>query len=279
MWGRRFLTAIFSWLSLATAAPAGTVMTAEEFTRFYAEKAETLLPGVKATVKGELEVHLEVTPESDGHLVKSYLDNAFREYSANPSEIDAIVSRYVSSFRGSFEREQKFTREQLVLVIRHKIIVDAELTDLRHWPLAGDINAIYAFDTPDAVQYPPSEMVNALGLNETALKVLALDNLKRIRTAPQIETHATLAFVSSADPYLPSVLLEDGFWTAERFPYRGDIVVIAAARDLLLVTGSLENEGLETIAKIAHRVASEAPHAISTTPIVRRNGAWQSFVQ
>jgi uncharacterized protein YtpQ (UPF0354 family) len=279
MWGRRFLTAMFSWLTLATAAPAGTVMTAEEFTRFYAEKAETLLPGVKATVKGELEVHLEVTPESDGIVVKNYLDNAFREYSANPSEIDTIVSRYVNSFRGSFEKEQKFAREQLVLVIRHKSIVDAELTDLLHWPLAGDIHAIYAFDTPDAVQYPPSEMVKALGLDEMALKALALDNLKRIRTAPQIETHPTLAFVSSADSYLPSILLEDDFWSAERFPFRGDIVVIAAARDLLLVTGSLENEGLETIAKIAHQVASEAPHAISTEPIVRRDGAWQSFIQ
>lgn len=279
MWGRRLLTALFSWVSRFTAAPADTVMTAEQFTRFYAERAEALLPGSKATVKGILEVQLEVKVDSNSLVAMHHLENAFREYAADPGEIDTIVSRWVNGFRSSFEKEAIVTRDQLVLVLRHKSFLDPEMPGVHHWPLAGDIHVIYAVDTPDVVCYPSQEKLDVLGLDECALTALALENLKRIRMTPQIVAHPTLAFVSGADAYLASILFEDDFWSAERFAYRGDIVVIVAARDLLLVTGSHENEGLEAIARIAHQVAGEAPYAISTEPIIRRDGKWQSFVQ
>ncbi|HTN98436.1 MAG TPA: hypothetical protein VL101_15795 [Nordella sp.] len=249
-------------------------MTAGEFSRFFAERAETLLPGVKMTVEGELEVRIEMESGGDNLVVKSYLHNAFREYAGDPAEIDAIIKRYVGGAREAFVEAPRPSREQLVLVVRDKFA-----SDLRQWPLAGDLHVIYAFDMPGAVGYPSQEKLDELGLDDVALKALALDNLKRIRMTPRIEVLPTFASVSSGDPYPPSLLLDDDFWSAERFPYRGDIVVIVAARDLVLVTGSHESEGLEAVAKIAHEVADEAPHAISTNPIVRRDGAWQSFVQ
>jgi len=274
MWGRRFLTAILAWLAPSAAAPADTVMTAEEFTRFFAERTEMLVPGVKATVMEELEVQLKLESDSGDLVVKSYLHNAFREYAADPAEIDAIVKRYAGGAREGFVEAPRPSREQLVLVVRNKFAAD-----LRQWPLAGDLHVIYAFDMPGTVDYPPQEEVDELGLDDAALMALALDNLKRIRMTARIEVFPIFASVSSGDPYSPSLLFDDAFWSAERFPYRGDIVVIVAAHDLVLVTGSHESEGLEAIAKIAHEVADEAPHAISTVPIVRRGGAWQSFVQ
>jgi uncharacterized protein YtpQ (UPF0354 family) len=247
------------------------VTTAEEFSRLFAERAEMLAPDVKAMVAGELEVRIERRTDSGDHVVTIYLHNALREYAADPAELDAIIKRYVGGARDVFEKP---SREQLVLVVRQKFA-----DDLYQWPLAGDLHAIYAFDLPGTVGYQSQEKMNRLGLDDAALKALALENLKRIRVPSQIETHPAFASVNGVDAYLPSLLLDDDFWSAERFPYHGDIVVIVAARDLLLVTGSQENEGLEAIAKIAHGVAAEVPYAVSTNPIVRRGGAWQSFVQ
>ena len=271
MWGRRFLTAIFSWFSSAAATPAETVMTAEEFAHLFAERAEMLVPGITATVTGELEVRIELKADNGDHVFKIYLHNALREFAADPADLDAIIKRYVGSARDAFETP---SREQLVLVVRNKFA-----DDLHQWPLAGDLHAIYAFDMPGSVGYLSREQLDELGLDDAALKALALDNLKRIRMTTRIEVLPIFASVSGGDPYSPSLLFDNAFWSAERFPYRGDIVVIVAAHDLVLVTGSQENEGLEAIAKIAHEVVDEAPHAISTSPIVRRDGAWQSFVQ
>lgn len=273
MWGRRFLTAMFSWFSSAAATPTEIVITAEEFAHIFAERAEMLVPGVKATVTAELEVRIETRTDGGDLVVACYLHNALREFAADPAELDTIVKRYVGGGLENF-MAAKPSREQLVLVVRDKFS-----DHLRQWPLAGDLHVIYAFDLPGAVSYPSQEKLDRLGLDDVALKVLALDNLKRIRMAPQIASLPTFASVSSCDPYPPSLLLDDAFWSAELFPYRGDIVVIVAARDLLLVTGSQESEGLEAIAKIAHGIVAEVPYAISTVPIVRRNGAWQSFVQ
>jgi hypothetical protein len=274
MWGRRILTAIFSWFSSAAATPTEPVMTAEEFAHLFAERAEMLVPGVKATVTGELEVRIELKTDSGDHVVVSYLHNPLREYAADPSELDAIVKRYVGGAREVYVEAPAPSRDQLVLVVRNKFA-----DDLHQWPLAGDLHVMCAFDLPGAVNYPPQEKLDRLGLDDAALKALALDNLKRIRVPYKIEARPTFASVSGVDAYLPSMLLDDDFWSAEWLSYRGDIVVIVVARDLLLVTGSQEDEGLEAIAKIAHGVAAEVPFAISTDPIVRRGSTWQSFVQ
>lgn len=274
MWGRRFLTAIFSWFSSSAATPTETVITAEEFSHLFAERAEMLVPGVKATVIAELEVRIETRTDSGDLGFTYHLHNPLREFAADPAELDAIVKRYVGCGLEGFMETASPSREQLVLVVRDKFA-----DHLHQWPLAGDLHVIYAFDLPGVVRYPSRVKLDGLGLDDAALKALALDNLKRIRMTTQIASLPTFASVSSGDPYPPSLLLDDVFWSAERFPYRGDIVVIVAARDLLLVTGSHESEGLEAIAKIAHKVAAEAPFFISTNPIVRRNGAWQSFVQ
>lgn len=274
MWGRRFLKAMFSWFSTAAATPTGTVKTAEEFAHLFAERVEVLVPGLKATVTEELEVCIELRPDSADHVVTICLNNALREYAADPAELDAIAKHYVEGAREANVEAPAPSRDQLVLVVRNKFA-----DDVHQWPLAGDLHVIYAFDLPSAVGYLSQEKLDRLGLDDAALKALALENLKRIRAPCKIEARPIFASVSGVDAYLPSMLLDDAFWSAEWLSYRGDIVVIVAARDLLLVTGSQESEGLEAIAKIAHGIVAEVPYAISTVPIVRRNGAWQSFVQ
>jgi hypothetical protein len=182
MWGWRFLTTIFSWFSSSAAAPTETVMTAEEFTRVFAERAEKLIPGVKATISGELEVRIELKTDSGDHVVTSYLHNPLREYAADPAELDAIVKRYVGGAREAFVKAPAPSHEQLVLVVRQKFA-----DDVHQWPLAGDLYAIFAFDMPGAVYYPSREELDEPVLGDAALKALALDNLKRIRMTTRIE--------------------------------------------------------------------------------------------
>ena len=76
---------------------------------------------------------------------------------------------------------------------------------------------------------------------------------------------------------MTSLLLMDQYWTRERFPFKGDLVVYVLARETMLVTGSDESIGIEFAAKIVEKDWGLLPYQISHQPLVRRNGIWQSF--
>jgi uncharacterized protein YtpQ (UPF0354 family) len=219
----------------------------------------------------------------DAGVLRANLDNVFREYLGEPANAGEMIDRHIRLVAGGLTRVPEFERHKLIPVVRHKELVSSEPADSDEfpfaYPLAGDLYVVYAADTPDVVIYPRSGLLSELGLEESQIRALALENLRHIVSKPKIETYPTLATVSAADAYLTSLLLIDDFWAAERFSFHGDIVVFVVARDLMLVTGSQENEGLEKAMKTAHDMIDQVPYSISPEPIVRRDGKWQSFVQ
>ena len=253
------------------------MMTAEQFTQAYAEKFREMHSGTKVTITKALELEVK-SNSADGSNLKAYLDNAFKEYLADPSSADEIIGRHVKSLAGSLENGQPFERQQLLPVVRHKDYVELGKLPFAHL-LAGELFVIYAFDTPDMLKYADETALKKLGLREPELEAIGLENLRQVVGKPTIKTYPTLATVTASDAYMTSLLLIDDFWTDKRLSFRGEIVVIAVARDLMLVTGSEENEGLAAALKIAHEMINEVAYPISEKPIVRRQGKWQSFVQ
>lgn len=201
------------------------------------------------------------------------------------SLVALISARSTDAFANETSEAGTEKREQLVPVIRHKHFIDEAKKGERaglSFPerqIAGDIYVFYAFDMPDTVRYADAGRIKALGLNAPELDRVAVTNLERIMSAPLIDTHPDMTVLSSTDSYLTSTLLIDQFWTKDKFKFRGDLVVFVIARDLMVVTGSEEPEGLKKARKMGQEVIGALPYAISLDPIVRRDGKWQSFVQ
>lgn len=275
---QRFLAVLASWFGTARVE---AIMTPEEFTRAFVAKMEELHPNAQVRAEGALK--LSITWNSS--VVRIHLDNVYKLHVSEPENADTIISHYINSLAGSFDKSLGPTIEQLVPVIQTDEFLNSDtgelVSDQNSVPsrlLAGELHVVYAFDTPFAVKYVERERLGEI-LDEPEFETIAKDNLRRIMVQPTIEAYPTFATVSAGDSYGASLLLIDEFWSADEFRFRGDIVVFVVARDLLLVTGSEENEGVEAAMKIAHNMIGQVAYAISASPIVRRDGKWQSFVQ
>jgi uncharacterized protein YtpQ (UPF0354 family) len=281
---RLAIALLLFFVVLAPGVRADRTLSAEEFTRRYAAKFEEVFPGSKATVKAPLEVGIQLSAEAHAEYLTSFLDNAFTQYLAEPARIEEFMDQYIR-IAGKVPQMPAAKLEELVPVVRHRSFAGEDKKAKREDDLfsgrqvAGDLFVFYAFDEADSVRYANSAGIEKLGLTEAQRDAVARANLRRIMKEPLINTYPEMVVLSSSDPYLTSVLLIDTFWSPDRFRFRGDLVVFVVARDLILVTGSEERRGLETVRRVAGNAFEELPYTISLEPIVRRNGKWQPFVE
>ncbi|WP_162913926.1 DUF1444 family protein [Taklimakanibacter lacteus] len=271
------------FLASAGLAQADERMSAQEFTQSFAARVEKLFPDARVTIKQALEVEIKRGAEYEALLFKGNLDNAFKKYLDEPWRLEDILNEHARVSASAPDKASFAKREQLVAVIRHQSYLD-EINKTKRadqeFPmhrLAGDIAVYYAFDAPDTIRYADSRMIEETGLTRSDFESVAIENLRRIMVEPLLETYPEMVVISANDPYMTSVLLFDQFWNPDRFRFRGDLVVFVLTRDLMLVTGSEESAGLAATQKAARDLIEKLPYAISSEPIVRRQGKWEAF--
>ena len=77
--------------------------------------------------------------------------------------------------------------------------------------------------------------------------------------------------------YEASFFLVDGLWSKKTFPVKGDIVVHIPARDTVLITGSEDAQGLETVAGILSQNLDKWDHPITNVGFIRKNDTWNIY--
>ena len=145
--------------------------------------------------------------------------------------------------------------------------------------LAGDLEICFVFDLPGVTKFIDEETIAALAIDRKTLLETAIANLRKITPKPIIESDKELAFVHDGGTYQSSLLLIGEFWNSKTFPYHGDLVVFLVSRDVTLVTGSEEPEGLAAAGDFARDMIAKEPFPMTAQPIVRRNGKWQNFLR
>jgi uncharacterized protein YtpQ (UPF0354 family) len=83
--------------------------------------------------------------------------------------------------------------------------------------------------------------------------------------------------VTAGGTYEASLLLFDSIWSSDNFNVDGELVVAIPSRDLLLVTGSRDKEGLEQLRKLAVKTVEEASYRLTPELFVRKEGGWLPF--
>ena len=142
--------------------------------------------------------------------------------------------------------------------------------------LNDELVIVYVQDAEHRVRFLMSN--EDLGVERSALRKLAVENLGRIR--PKIEMHSLgnkLAMFDVGGTYEASLLLFDTIWTDGQVKVNGDIVVAVPTRDALLVTGSKNRKGLSVLRKVAAKFAAERSNPISDKLFVYRDGQFKEF--
>jgi uncharacterized protein YtpQ (UPF0354 family) len=266
---------------------AGGLLRPDEFAHRYRAYIETAYPGVSSDVTGPLEVSVRY---GDGWEVKSFLDNAYSEYKIDPEALDQIIENYASALmdrpRGS---EVQYDKSSLVPMVKPNAYVDEwrALVERNASPAAPppdelhverlnrDLVVLYAFDSEHSLRFATRQDLEEVGVFGQALRELAIGNLVDRLPDITVEGNDSLSMLVAGGNFEASLLLLDEIWTKENFNVRGDIVVFVPARDVVLVTGSQDEEGLSTAEEIV--AGNEWPHMISPVGFVRRGLKWNRF--
>lgn len=275
----------FVWLFVSSSF-AEIVLDESAFTQRYAKAINIREDGVRADIKGRLEVEMTY---SNGETSTAYLDNAYMNYRSSPGELDAIINAYINALtKSSSDVKSNIEKEHIFPVIKDRGYME-QITKLMNHSSKGELPfyyeklndvlyVLYAIDTPSSIKFMPKEDINALGVEEEELRNLSMANLMNANESLQIQgDRSTVSMVVADGIYEASFLLYDDLWTKENFPVKGDIVVYVPSRDVLIVTGSEDTESLETVRGIVHNPDSQWSHAVTDIGFVREKNKWAEF--
>lgn len=278
---------LFPLLLFAQFALAQQLLSHETFARHYAERVRAVYPGVSAQVVGDLELSID---NEAGKSVTSYLDNAYAQYKAEPALLDDIIATYVQSLASVLDdqaatgdradlvpviKDLAYLNEVSALMAHKRESGDEAVGELYSEALNGDLVVLYAFYSELSMRYATGDDIGEMGLGRAELRAFALANLMRRLPDVAREGDDSLSMLTADGTFEASLLLLDGIWTKDNFAVKGDIVVFVPARDVVLVTGSKDRDGLARAREIVRD--NDWTYPVSALAFVRKRGAWTRF--
>jgi uncharacterized protein YtpQ (UPF0354 family) len=262
------------------------IVTPGEFTREFADALRKACPGFKVTIVRDME--LKVTGP-DGHDSTSFLNNAYDLYKQDPKAKADLIQRYVASGLESFNAvRDAVDRTRIVPVIKDRPWLEEtrkelisrgakEIPEPVYEDFSPDLVIVYAEDSPKNIRYFGPKDLEEADIKKSELRALACANLVRI--LPAIEQHGGngLYMITAGGDYESSLLLVDSIWSAGKLEVKGDLVVAIPTRDLLLVTGSGDPQGIEKVKKMVNETVTNGSYRLTQKLFVYRNGRFEEF--
>jgi uncharacterized protein YtpQ (UPF0354 family) len=275
----------------ASSMDAGTLDPARQEADAFAQKAlETLrAAGFKGELRYDPERFLIQVPDAEGQKAQTiFLTNIYGEYLGAPPEERDEVLRRVTAVGRAPETPTSYAaaRSALLPVVRPRAsfevleILDPSdpMTGLRiaEWRPLGEVLAVaLVHDTPDAMKYLGPKELKQWGITFEEAAAAAVENLRRQSQDALIPLSPGTCLAPWRDSYASSRLLLDE--VLRRCPVRGEPVVFTPNRDVLLITGSQDDDGLLRAAELAW-AAFQTPRPVDGRALRRTAGGWQPFL-
>jgi uncharacterized protein YtpQ (UPF0354 family) len=241
-----------------------------EFTEIYRDSLKKLHPEVTYNIPQDLEIQVKSEYLDFTH----YLDNAFTLYKAEPDSLSAILDMYLKSSNDLYKKEEEIQRNKIIPVIKDVgYLEEVAITLSQNKSIKEPIKFVYekynnkliilyGENNENGIAYFSEERLKASGLNKDSLLPIALKNLDA--ELPKIERKGDegLYMITAGGNFEASLILQNYMWTKENMPVNGKIVIAIPTRDLLLVTGSNNSDGLKKIKKTAQEAWESGPYQL-----------------
>ncbi len=202
-----------------------------------------------------------------------FLDNLRLGCDADPDACDELIDRRVRSLT---DHEGASTdAAQLRPVLKHaeylvqadRYVAESEdpeaaaASTLLRSPWQGELYVVWVLDRPDSMAMVAQGDLEDLGLTREAMEAKALANLKAccsellVQPLPEIPG---LFQVAVGDSYEAARLLLIEPWGALAETVKGELIVAAPTRDLVLYAGSEDQDALMALAIISQQAAQDA---------------------
>lgn len=284
---KKLLSILLSCIA-ASAFAAG--LSERAFTDMFVQQAKAALPDIEITIVAPLQLK---TKAKDGSVGTVFLNNAYTKYSADPDGLQKIIDDHLASMKFSEIPVTAESGGSIFAVIkpadylanvqaqRAKAGIKEEISLIVE-RLNDDLLVLYVLDSETSMQMLTKEGAQKAGIEQSALRSVAVKNLQRYFNDKKVQIQkieqagkATIYQVTLDENYEASILLIDDYWTKKNFDVAGDIVVFVPARNVVMVTGSEDKEGMRLASIVAQNGYDELGYAIS--PFGYRKGAtgWQ----
>lgn len=282
------------WVPIALALLVGlagcaknALLSPAEFTTEFAGRLRTAIPDSQVSVLGELELRIR---DKTGAEHTAYLDNCYAEYKRAPADKDATIGKFVSAATESDILAEETPAVSIVPVIKDLAWIDdvrrsmgdsgsKPAGEFVHEPFAGGLEIVYAVDSPKNLRYLTPDDLRKSGVSRAELRAQAVKNLRAI--LPDLEVHGGqgVFMLTAGGNFEASLMLFDELWRERKFAVRGDYVVAVPSRDLLLITGSNEDDGIRRVRAMVAKTHAGGSYLVSRDLFVYRNGQFSKFVE
>jgi uncharacterized protein YtpQ (UPF0354 family) len=248
----------------------------DEFALLYLKLLQETAPDLQFEMTGDMQIRMV---NGSGKEATSFLHNAWVEYSRSTGDRRELLERHVTVASTLAHEPIPLETTQIVATVKDSQYVGTfePKSDQVTEHLCGDLWIVYAQDLPDRILTVKREMLNKIGIDDAALRKVAMENLRRIMPAAEQHGEGPWFFLTAGGDYTASLLLFDGLWEDLADSVDGHLVAVAPARDVLLYTGSNSHEGLKAIREQAAHVVATGNYVVTDTLIVRAGDRWEVF--
>lgn len=225
---------------------------------------------------------------ADGFKGSQYLGNAYDRYRSDPDSLEQVIADHIGSAKDAQRGFASAGQEDWIIlpVVKTRGWLEVSLQQLQHLqkpgdaqpfviePLAGDLLLTYVKDMPSSMSYLTPRELADMGLDRSALRAHALDNLARFLPQQQFQGGHGRYAVRLDRNYDASMVLLFERWR-ERLQLDGEPVLAIAARDELLICGSRDAESIGSLRAMAQKISRESAYGLSAELFTWRGGALQ----
>ena len=264
---------------------AGRLLPRDRFVLEYQDAIKTAFPGSQITpVKDHF-----VVRDVNGKESRFFVDNAYLEFLGNSENKTAILRRFANAMTAAPEMaSSNLDRARIVPVLKDKaweteIRAGLQQQGVEKPPATyferynEELIIAYAEDLPTSIRYLTQDQMAKLDLKPGELRALACENLERLIPPWHIRGGNGTYMITAGGNYEACLLLIENVWTSPMLKVNGEIVAAVPSRDVLLVTGSNDRDGLQKVKGAIQTIQTKAAYRLTTSLFIYRNGRFEVF--
>jgi hypothetical protein len=146
-------------------------------------------------------------------------------------------------------------------------------------PFVADMHIVFAFDAPTSMSFATEGVLKELEVSANAELLAKAKEVLRERLPPiQVRPGKSSRLITCGGTFESSLILFDDIVDGMKFLVEGDMVVLAAARDVLMLTGTTMEGGMEEIVRVMKDLHENGgQYLLSEVPLIRTAEGWKPF--
>lgn len=241
-----------------------------DFTQQYLNSLKTKFPEVEFSINDDSTIQSKFQENK----IRISVDNAYREYQLEQGSLQQILNKYILVASELFYPKDKIEITRIVPIIKPISFLDDIKNEAKIIGATKDVEGVYkkyndqliivyAEDTKNSIKYLTHDDLKDLQINSDSLQTIAVRNLDRLLTSIQKKGNNGVYMIVAGGDYEASIILLSDILNKNNFEVKGDLVIAIPNRDMLLVTGSNDEEGIQKIIGLATKTYQTGNYPVS----------------